>query len=59
MAEVELEKVDASHDCMMSICVANLDKDEKDEGGEEEEGGEEGKDKTSAGRCPEGGGGRL
>ena len=59
MAEVELEKVDVSHDCVVSVCVANLDENEKDKGDEEEERGEEGKGTTSAGRCPDGGGGRM
>lgn len=59
MAEVELEKVDGSHDCLVSTCIANLDKDEKDKGDKEEEGGEEGKGKASAGRCPDGSRGRM
>lgn len=59
MAEVELEKVDASHDCVVSVCAANLDEDEEDEGNEEEQRGEEGKGKASAGRCPDSGGGRM
>lgn len=54
MAEVELEEVDASHNYVVSTCIANLDKDEEDEGDEEEERGEEGKGKASAGRCPDG-----
>lgn len=54
MAEVELQKVDASHDCPMSVCVADLDENEEDEGDEEEERGEEGENETSAGCCPDG-----
>ena len=54
MAEVELQKVDASHDGLMGICVTDLDENEEDEGDEEEERGEEGKGKASAGRCPYG-----
>lgn len=49
MAKVELQKVDASHDCVVSIRVTNLDEDEEDEGDEEEEGGEERKGKSSTG----------
>ena len=54
MAEVELQEVNAPHDCPVSTCITNLDKDEEDEGDKEEERGEEGKSEASAGRCPEG-----
>lgn len=54
MAEVELQKVDVSHDGVMGSCVTDLDENEEDEGDEEEEGGEEGESKASAGRCPDG-----
>ena len=36
MAEVELQKVKASHDCPMSPRVTDLDKNEEDEGDEKE-----------------------
>ena len=51
MAQVELQKVDASHDCVVSTRVTDLDEDEEDEGDEEEDGGQEGKSQASAGRC--------
>lgn len=50
MAEVELQKVDASHNCVVSICITDLDENEEDEGDKEEEGGEERKDKSSTRR---------
>ena len=49
MAQVELQKVDASHDCVVRTRVTDLDENEEDEGDEKEEGGEEGKDKSSTG----------
>ena len=54
MAKVELEKVDASHDCVVSSRVTKLDENEEHEGDEEEERSEEGKNKPIAGRCPDG-----
>ena len=60
MAKVELEKVDASHDCVVvSTRITNFDENEEDEGDEEEERSEEGKSKSSAGRCPDGRGRRM
>ncbi len=54
MAEVELQKVDVSNNCPMSLCVTHLDENKEDKGEEEKERGEEGKGKASAGRCFDG-----
>lgn len=54
MTKVELEKVDASHDCVVSTRITKFNENEEHEGDEEEERSEEGKSKSSAGRCPDG-----
>ena len=59
MAEVDFQKVDASHDCLVSPCVADLDENEEDESDEEKERGEKGEGKASAGRCPDSRGRRM
>lgn len=59
MAEVELQKVDASHDRLVSTRTTGLDENEEDEGDEEEVRSEKGEWKASAGRCPDGRGRRM
>ena len=59
MAEVELQEIDISHDRSVSMCITNLDEDQKDESDEKKERSEERKCKTSTSRCPDGGRGRV
>ena len=59
VAEVDLEKVDISHDWPVGIRVTDLDENKEGEGDEKEERGEKGKSEASTGGCLKGGGRRI